>query len=77
MTPRQYATFTALARFIEHNGFSPPQKKLADLVGTTQPNVSKLIDRLVERGLVQKAPNIHCGLSLTEAGKTRWEEIRK
>lgn len=77
MTPRQYEIFTAIARFLEEEGYSPSQQRLAYILGMSQGNVGNHINQLIRRGLVQKDPHIYCSLHLTEAGKIKWQEIRK
>lgn len=69
-----YAQFDVLAQIGATEGVS--QQKLAERLLVTQGNITQLLDKMEQRGLVRRCPDGRTNrLSLTEAGRQLFEEV--
>ncbi len=69
LTPRQTRAFAALAAYLHAHGYAPSQRELRDALGLASTrSVSAYLARLRDAGLIQVAPGVARGISLTSAG---------
>ncbi len=72
LTPRQTRAFAALAAYLHAHGYAPSQRELGALLGLASTrSVSAYLARLRDAGLIQVAPRVARGLTLTPAGRAR------
>ncbi len=69
LTKKQFKTLEWIRRFIKKNGWSPSYREIGDGMGVSNVAAYNAVNRLIDRGHLDKEEGQHRGIKIIEGTK--------